>query len=116
MRGGGVARYTHYNHSLSKDVMIWKIICLSYVLWIEIKMHKLTVLCGVSYRPPNNYFEETETFLNSLQTMMDKIRCQIPQSFIPLVGDFNAHFENENSLENSLFGTRLYTGGNLAMH
>ena len=61
MRGGGVAVYALQSLAVKKRYDLEN--NMLELLWIEIKMHKLTVLCGVmSYRPPNNSFEETETF------------------------------------------------------
>jgi hypothetical protein len=60
MRGGGVAVYALQSLAVRRRYDLEN--NMLELLWIEIKMHKLTVLCGVSYRPPNNSFEETETF------------------------------------------------------
>jgi hypothetical protein len=61
------------------------------LLWVEIK-NRATLLCGVCYKPPNNSLEETAFFLDSFQSVIDKIRLN---QHLPMmiVGDLNSHYD-----------------------
>jgi len=76
------------------------------MLWVEIKLPKLNLLCGVCYRPPGNCIDNTAHFLDCLQNSIDKIK-QRPQDLIVLMGDFNAHYDPNNPSSSSVFGLRF---------
>ena len=69
-------------------------------------MNGVTLSCELCYRPPNNSLEETTFFLDSFQSVIDKIRLnqQLP---MVIVGDLNAHYDR-NKLLSTAFGNRFY--------
>jgi len=73
------------------------------MLWVEIKLPKLNLLSGVCYRPPRNCIDNTAHFLDCLQNFIDKIK-QRPQDLIVLMGDINAHYDQNNPYSSSCFG------------
>jgi hypothetical protein len=62
-------------------------------------MHGLTMLCGVCYRPPNNYLQETADLL---QCTLDKLRL-IPVTLVVIIGE---NFD-DNVSPNAIFGNRF---------
>ncbi|XP_028412551.1 uncharacterized protein LOC114535443 [Dendronephthya gigantea] len=104
MRGGGVALYIAQSLAFKRQNDLENIDL--DLLWVEIKMNGVTLLCGVCYRPPNNSLEETTFFLDALQTVIDKIRLN---QHLPMmiVGDLNAHYDR-NKLLSTTFGNRFY--------
>ena len=75
------------------------------LLWVEVKVHKQTLLWGVCHKAPNNSLQDVSIFLDSLQSVIDKTR-QNPHTFITIIGDLNAHY-NCNNLSSTGFGNHL---------
>jgi hypothetical protein len=68
-------------------------------------MHGFTMLCGVCYRPPNNYLQATAFFLDLLQCTLDKLRLN-PDTLVVIIGDLNVHFD-DNVSPNAIFRNRF---------
>ena len=77
------------------------------LLWIEMNLNTINLICGVCYRPPYNHSESNTSFLENLQLRVDKIYSK-PDSLVVLLGDFNAHYDPLNPSENSDFGIMFY--------
>lgn len=109
-RGGGVALFV-------EDSLIVKrrddLACDGIeLLWVEIKLRKINLLCGVCYRPPENSIEDTSLFLDHLQCSIDKVLMN-SQDFVVIMGDFNAHYDIYNISSSSAFGVRFLQWLNL---
>ena len=77
------------------------------LLWIEMNLNTINIICGVCYRPPYNPFESNTSFLENLQLCVDKIYSK-PGSLVVFLGDFSAHYDPLNPSENSDFGIMFY--------
>lgn len=73
----------------------------------KLKFINLNYFGGVRYRPPNNTLESTSPFIDSLQHSINSIERN-PNTIIVLLGDFNAHFDMNDSSLSSDFGVRFY--------
>ena len=102
-RGGGVALYITQSLAFKRrnDLENNNL----ELLWVEVKVHKQTLLCGVCYRAPNNSLQDVSIFLDSLQSIIDKIR-QNPHTFIMIIGNLNAHYDC-NNLSSTGFGNHF---------
>jgi hypothetical protein len=77
------------------------------LLWIVLKMGSNNLFCGICYRPPGGDSDANTSFLQNLQTCLDKINTK-PDSFVILIGDFNTHYDPSNMSDSSDFGCLLY--------
>ena len=77
------------------------------LLWIELKLNRIVFLCGVCYKPPCQDSVINLKFLENLQLSLDKVSQQ-PNSFLTLIGDFNASYDPSNPLVRNDFGALLY--------
>ena len=59
------------------------------------------------YRPPSNDYQSYLSFIENLQSCLDKIRLA-PKFVIMIMGDFNAHCDLENPAQSTHFGILLY--------
>ena len=76
-------------------------------LWIEFRIKHLDILCGVCYRPPDNYSVSLDNFFEYFQLVLDKIR-QLPKQYvIVMLGDLNAHYDVANPSRNSDVGEKI---------
>lgn len=105
-RAGGVALYTSsiFASKRRKDLEHSDF----ELLFVEVKINSLTFVCGVCYRPPNYNSAVNIALLDHLQFCLDKIYLH-PGTFVLLFGDFNAHFDIDDALSSSDFGTCLYS-------
>ena len=77
------------------------------LLWIEINLNTINIICGVCYQPPYNHFESNMSILENLQLCVDKIYSK-PGSLVVVLGDLKAHYDPLNPSENSDFGIMFY--------
>ena len=62
------------------------------LLWVEMKINRHSFICGVCYRPPNYNHADNVILLDHLQFCLDQIYSK-PDTFVLLLGDFNAHYD-----------------------
>jgi hypothetical protein len=114
-RGGGVSLY------VADHLPFVRLLDLespfTELLWAEIAVNRVKILCGVCYRPPSQISDQLDLFLNYLQASLDSINMSNNFSTIIILGDFNAHFyfAGASSL-NTDVGVKLYNfleGNNL---
>jgi hypothetical protein len=68
-----------------------------------------SLICyATGYRPPNYNAVDNNAFLDNLQSSLDNIYLK-PDTFVLLLGDFNAHYDTANPSLSSVFGTRFYS-------
>ena len=77
------------------------------LLWVEIKINSVNMLCGVCYRPPGLSTDMNVSFLGNLQLCLDKILSK-PDTLVVLLGDFNGHYDPTTPSVCSDFGCLLY--------
>ena len=77
------------------------------ILWVEMQVNRLFLVCGVCYRPPNSNQVSDTALLDYLQFCLDQIYLK-PNTHVLLIGDFNAHYDIENPVVGSDFGVTLY--------
>ena len=73
------------------------------LMWVEIEISSITLLCGVCCRPPCSNSEINTDFLNNLQTCFDQIYSK-PDTLVVLLGDFTNHYDPANLSNISDFG------------
>ena len=57
------------------------------LLWVEIKINSINMLCGVCYRPRGLSTDMNVAFLDNLQMCLDKVLSK-PDTLVVLLGDF----------------------------
>ena len=77
------------------------------LLWVEIKINSINMLCGVCYRPPGLSTDLNVAFLENLQMCLDKVLSK-PDTLVVLLGDFNCHYDPATPSAGSDFGCSLY--------
>ena len=77
------------------------------LLWVEIKINSINMLCGVCYRPPGLTTDMNVAFLDNLQMCLDKVLSK-PDTLVVLLGDFNGHYDPATPSAGSDFGCSLY--------
>lgn len=77
------------------------------LLWVEIKINSINMLCGVCYRPPGLSADMNVAFLENLQMCFDKVLSK-PDTLVVLLGDFNGHYDPATPSAGSDFGCSLY--------
>ena len=77
------------------------------LLWVEVKIKSVKLLCGVCYRPEYSHNYLNISFLSNLQASFDQIGLE-PNTFVVLLGDFNGHYNPGNPSACSDFGSLLY--------
>ena len=77
------------------------------LLWVEIKINSINMLCGVCYRPPGLSTDMNVAFLENLQMCFDKVLSK-PDTLVVLLGDFNGHYDPATPSAGSDFGCSLY--------
>lgn len=104
-RAGGVALFT------SSSIVAKRRIDLERngieLLWVEMQINRHFFVCGVCYRPPNSNCSDNIILLDHLQFCLDQIYSK-PNTFVLLLGDFNAHYDIDNPADGSDFGLLLY--------
>ena len=105
-RAGSVALFLSSNIACKRrlDLENWDF----EMLFVEFKISNTKFVCGVCYRPPNYSVETDLALLNHLQNCLDKIYLQ-PNTFVVLLGDFNAHFDMSSAPLSSDFGACLHS-------
>lgn len=105
-QGGGVMIYVHdkfltvRRHDLETQT--------AELLWIEIKLPTHTLLIGTCYRPPNQSADQTDDFIDSLNSSLSSLSYSQNQSMI-LLGDFNDRCTAwESDHRDSELGLKLY--------
>ena len=78
------------------------------LLWVEIKINSINMLCGVCYRLPGLRTDMNFTFFDNLQMCLDKILSK-PDTLVVLLGDFNGHYDPDTPSACSDFGCSLYS-------
>ena len=104
-RAGGVALYVSDSLATKRRLDLEKSDL--ELLWIELNLNTINIICGVCYRPPYNRFESNISFLENLQLCVEKIYSK-PGSLVVVLGDFNAHYDPLNPSKNSDFGIMFY--------
>jgi hypothetical protein len=104
-RAGGIALYLSSDIAFKRrtDLEIFEL----ELLFVEFKIRNINFVCGVCYRPPNYSVHLNSEFINHLQNCLDKIRLS-QNTFVVLLGDFNAHFDEGSASTSSDFGAYLY--------
>jgi hypothetical protein len=82
--------------------------CEFELLFVEFKIFNTNFVCAVCYRPPNYCAIMNSAFLTHLQNCLDRIRL-MPNTFVVLHGDFNAHFDAGSVSQSADFGACLYS-------
>ena len=77
------------------------------LLWVEIKINSINMLCGVCYRPPGLSTDMNVAFLDNLQMCFDKVLSKL-DTLVVLLGDFNGHYDPATPSACSDFGCSLY--------
>ena len=78
-----------------------------YILWVEIKIKSITLVCGACYRPPCIDFDANMGFLENLRICLDKLQLE-SNKVVTLLGDLNGNYNVENPSESGDFGSLLY--------
>jgi hypothetical protein len=105
-RAGGVALYISSSFASKRRFDLEHVNF--ELLFVEIVINSITFVCGVCYRPPNYNAEDNNAFLDNLQSSLDNIYLK-PDTFVLLLGDFNAHYDTAYPSLSSVFGTRFYS-------
>ena len=105
-RAGGVALFISSNivYKRRLDLENWEF----ELLFVEFKISNTKFVCGACYRPPNYSAENNLAFLDHLQNCLDRIYLE-PNTFVVLLGDFNAHFDESSVSPSTDFGACLYS-------
>ena len=105
-RAGGVALYISSSFATKRRFDLEHVNF--ELLFVEIVINSITFVCGVCYRPPNYNAEDNNAFLDNLQSSLDNIYLK-PDTFVLLLGDFNAHYDTAYPSLSSVVGTRFYS-------
>ena len=105
-RAGGVAIFISSNIVYKRRLNLenWEF----ELLFVEFKISNTKFVCGACYRPPNYSAENNLAFLDHLQNCLDRIYLE-PNTFVVLLGDFNAHFDESSVSPSTDFGACLYS-------
>ena len=104
--GGGVAFFAA-NSLVVKHRLDLELVAVEF-LWIEFRIKHLDILCGASYRSPENDSVSLDNFFEYFQLVLGKIRQLPKQYIIVILGDFiNAQCDVANPSGNSNVGGKL---------
>ena len=88
--------------------------CEFELLFVEFKICNTNFVCAVCYQPPNYSAIMNSAFLTHLQNCLDRIRL-MPNTFVVLLGDFNAHFDEGSVSQSADFGTKMLQTSDLGL-
>ena len=105
-RAGGVALYISSSIAYRRRLDLEN--CEFELLFVEFKICNTNFVCAACYRPPNYSAIMNSAFLTHLQNCLDRIRL-MANTFVVLLGDFNAHFYESSVSQSTDFGACLYS-------
>ena len=81
------------------DHFFRKVVLTFETILIELKFHKINIICGVMHNPPNHNFDANNTFMYILSALLLKLKNQ--KKIVFLMGDFNRNMLNPNNQTNA---------------
>ena len=104
--GGGVALFA-VDSLVVKRRHNLEIVGLEF-LWVEFSASGSNFLCGVCYRPPDDNIVSCSHFFDSFQKMLDIISLSPNKYKIVILGDFNAHYNEQIPGDSTEIGKQLH--------